>query len=379
MVTVRQHGESSLIAFPAVYLLTERGERFFAQRRIPMRTLRLRDGATGYGVVWRSYKADHVRRFVSLDLVRRIEAQRPEFVSQRKEVMALGRETIFGALQRTFARQAHDRIRFNLVSLGYPDTLNAGTGSTDDNRNAVAALRRLVLREGLRKLPSDGSLSVEEIEERKLSMESLVGYIGAQTYRLLRTASSSEDRHTLLAKLVDETVGFAARFGVADYVALILMELLQYAERTQLESFAARDTYVRTHPEEMERKLADPSFRERLFQRAKSRKDLLSLTFGFPVQRQGHSQKLTIEVRNRGLLGYQNRRAILQQRRNQADSVTLQEFYESGSTEGYDAALGTYYLTFLDQACKAVGIEFQASVTRNEREEATVTTIVLGF
>lgn len=368
----------------AKYLLTPIGERYAQKRQIPLHDLRLRDGSAGGGFVLKYFPTENVKRFISFELLSQIDVDRVEFLSKRHEIMAVTRETFGGILIKRFRPELKKIIRDSSFFEQLKDRLSSVGAQRiqkylTQNARAIRVLRHSLLFEPTATIQRETTLDREDRAERLAQVREIVAGIDGETWFLLSLVPEGRERESLMRTIHDLLLIYVARFRIGDFAALILMELLEYAERTQLLNFAERDQYIRTHPSALESRLVDPSFRDRLFQRAEQSDSLLNLSYRFKgnpynvVEREA----VSIAVVNRGLIGYESRREILSKRYRNTNRVSLATFYESENPSQFDTTLGSFYLSAVAEECRAVGIDFSAELTRNEAREETVSTITL--
>lgn len=382
----QQKSPPASIQLDGTVLLTEAGVMYCRKRSIPLHDLRTRNGRSGSGFLWRHFQLDAVNRFITHELLSQIDIERAEFLSRRREIMILTRESIAGILMKRFRPELKQLIRESRVFDSIRDrVMNVPRerikAYLDRYERAIRVLRHSLLFEPSNRIEQDSALDREEKQERIARVEQIVASIDGETWFLLSLVPSGRDREDLMRTIHELLLTYVARFRVADFVALILMELLEYAERTQLLNFAERDQYIRTHPEELASRLADAEFREKLFQRARQTRSLLNLSYRFTGNPYNITRTAEVEIAvvNRGLVGYESRREILARRHRNISTVQLAKFYEHENPSQFDTTLGSFYLASVEEACRAVGISFNAELTRNESSEETITLLRISL
>ncbi len=374
------------IDLPAKYLLTESGTRYFVRRQIPMHEIRTRTGSTANGVVWRRYDSAYVRKMVAYELLQEIEVQRTEFLTRRQDIMQLTVRTVDGILEKRFRPELNQMIRdsailepiLSRVAAAKPEQIRA---FLSDNKEMIARIREQLLQEPLEVIRSDPDLQSAERTERIQNIKRLVAAIDAETWFFLSLIPDSSGRRRLLTNIQDLILTYNVRLRIGDYLSLMLMELLEYAEQTQLLNFAERDQYIRTHPGELSRHLGNPEFREKLFNRAAASNSLLSLNYRFSGNPYSPTRRpeLEISVSNKGLVGYESRLAITRNKRRDVHNVSLAQFYNSEAPTRFDTTLGMYFLSYVEAACERVGLRFGAEMSRDGRREETITSVSLAL
>lgn len=375
---------SRVIDLPGKYLLTESGVKYFVRRQIPLRELRTRNGTTLSGIVWRRYEPENIKRFIAYELLSEIEIERTEFLTRRNDIMSLTGQTVSGILEKRFRPELKQIIRESDVFAPIRDGIALATQEQKQNyikknERAIRVLQHSLLLEPIETIRNETDMPQEERDERIQVIKSIIGTIDMETWFLLSVIPDKRGRERLMRSIQDLVLVYTARFRISDYVSLMLMELLQYAERTQILNFAERDQYIRTHPEELSSRLADPTFRDKLFQRAAASNSLLSLNFQFSGNPYNPSRapEMQITVVNKGLVGYETRRHVLSKKTRNVRNVPLARFYETETPTQLDTTLGIHYLSYVEQACDSVGIKFHAEIERDENTEETRTRVSL--
>lgn len=378
--------DTTLIDLPGKYLLTESGERYFTGRQIPLHEMRTRNGVNGYGVVWRRYDSAHVRKMIAYELLQEVEIQRTEFLSRRADIMKLTTHTVDGILEKRFRPELKEMLRNSAVFAPLRERVAAAKPEQIQaylkrNERAIKGLRTGLLLEPMNAIKQDQELDAAERSERVENVRRLIQAIDSETWFLLSLIPDSQGRRQLLSDMQELVLTYNVRLRIADYLALMLMELLEYAEQTQLLNFAERDQYIRTNPTELASRLADREFREKLFQRAAASNSLLGLNYRFSGSPYSPTRRpeLEVSVSNKGLVGYESRRQIMDRKHRSVRNVPLAQFYGTEKPTRFDTSLGMFYLSYVEAACEQVGLRFGANMTRDEQKEETTTTLYLAF
>jgi hypothetical protein len=375
-----------VVHLPGKYLLTEAGVRYFVRRQIPLHELRTRRGSQASGIVWRRYDPEHVKQLVAYELLSEIEVERTEFLSRRSDIMALTSLTVEGILEKRFRPELKEMIRHSEVFAPIKSKVAAAQPEQiqsylKKHEPAIENFRRTLAVEPIEQIRGDSELHGEERDERIRQIMRIIASIDSETWFLLSVIPGTSGRRSLINAIQSLILVYTRRFRIADYVSLMLMELLQYAERTQILNFAERDQYVRTHPGALAERLADANFREKLFQRAAASKSLLGLNYHFAGNPYSPSRRPAFEITviNKGLVGYKSRNEIITKRNRNVRNVPLARFYETENPQQLDTTLGVHYLSYVEQACRDVGMTFSAEMARDERSEETRTRLRLAL
>jgi anti-anti-sigma factor len=371
------------IDLPAKYLLTETGQRYCTQHRIPVRDLRSYSGDRATGFEWSRCRIDLMRKLVVHDLLTTIEIARPEFVTRRKELIELLRTILCGIIIKRFRPELKHRLRRR----------EEVAAIAADPRQAAILADKALLQAALRgnsawaetllatvKAICDHDLAAACVDgqdpEDLRAVEELIAAIDEETQYIL--AIGGPDLVGLVAEVV---LSFRRRMEITEHLSLMLMEFIQVAEKSFLLNLAERELYVRSHPEELERMLGEREFREKLLLKAEERGELVVFRLSFfgtfldPLA----PSHVEISLRNRGLIGYSSRQDVLSRRQKMVKENSLDEILKADAASGEGSGLGLIYHTRIEEACAREGMGFSGSVRRDEPRDETVATITLSL
>jgi len=364
---------------PGKYVLNEAGQRYCSQLRIPVRDLRTFAGDRAVGFDWKVCKLDLLRKLVVHGLITTIEISRPEFVSARHALLDLTRTILSGILLKRFRPELKRRLRRTPEAARIASD-PAFIGLVGDRAAMASALRRRAvwaanlrtsIEEECAARTRSGSPEGTCDEDTLARVSSLLDEVDDETALLLALGGAD-----LVGTAADVVYSYARRLEIAEHLCLMLAEFIQLAEKSFLTNLAERELFVRSHPEELERMLAEEAFRDRLRERAVQRNELMLLRMDFTgmVLDPSDPAAIRLTVRNRGLIGYGSRLENLGRRPRTVKENTLEQILKADEEGG---GLGLIYHTLLREKCAAEGMDFSTSVIRNEKEDETVATLNL--
>jgi hypothetical protein len=366
------------IDLEARYFLTKSGERYCAQSRIPVKDMQTREGERISGFEWKRCKIELLKKLVIHGLLTSIEITRFEFVSKRSPLIGLTRAMLTGILLKRF--RAHLKLRLRgmpiaatviadpAVALIAADRA-ALTSALTERASWVSALRASVEAECSAAFAAVPLAGPEEEAERNKGMSDLIEAIDDETWLLMALTGPE-----LVAPVASMVQSYSTRLGIAETLTLMLMEFVQYAERSHLLNMAERDRYIRAHPEDLDRLLSESDFRTKLLERAIERGELIFIGISFTGTILDPSAPTTVEirVRNRGLIGYGSRTELVNRRVKTIKESSLDLILQEQERDNPGAGLGLFYLSNLEEACLQEGIAFDTSVQRDEFRDETI-------
>ncbi len=373
---VKATPKSDTIDIEAKYFLNAEGVDYCVRNRIPVRDLHGRDMSRSSGFEWRKCGVDTLSRLVSGGYLSAIEATRPEFASAREPLVRLADIVLSGFLVSRFRSDLKGRVFLEpsisalRMAMREDERLRRETSARFERGDWIdplrSAIRSACAAEAVLRPP------IEERVELEARCLQLIRAIDKDTLLALALAGASP-----LAAVAGIVLAYAGRMGVAGYLSPMLVEFVQLAEKSYLHNLAERDRYVRTHPQELQRLLASPSFREKLMEIAASRGEsmLLRIEFSSPRQGSGGGNRLDISTRTRGLIGYGSRYDFVNSKSKEVRTMDLAALLTIAAGNDGGAKLGLVYHTNLAAACAKEAVIFSSSVILDERKDETVVTM----
>jgi hypothetical protein len=361
---------------PAKYFLNKAGVDYCLRRRVPVRDLHDIAGERSVGFEWQRCRPDAIEQLVGGNMLSHIEIYRSDFISARPHIIAMTQSILDGILISRF----RGRVMRSMVSspriadaIRSPSAAAAFTNKASISSALAAASERLrPLLSSTNALCASSALSFDDPEEGKRNCAELVSSMTDDA--LLVLAIGGEEA----AQLVAGTVAtYARRMSLASQLSLFLMEFIQIAEKSYFQSMAEHDRYVRAHPDELPRLLAEPSFRDRLIEIASRRGEAMVLRASFaslPDER-GSPQCLEIAVKTKGLIGYD---AEMRERGKKGKSVKrtdMSSLLKRVARDDEYADLSLAYYAGLEDACNREGMSLASSVSLDEMKNETVATM----
>lgn len=377
------------LRLPASYLLTPLGVTYCNQRSIPLRDIVTEDLRKGSGFTWKQVNLDFVQKLVTYGLIDEIELRRSEFTVKREELLRLIREICYGMLRRRY----RSAVKSSLATVTPVQSLlehpsismdSRGVrkiapglikGTLDTYREQIAELRESIFRRAADILEDDTLF----LEEKERFLRRILEAIDEETWFILFVVDYRSGNIEATESLLETTRRFLRRTTIAEYGALMLSELITIGEYAFLKNLAERDAYMRTHPEQLESRLADPEFRSKLAARAQLAGEPMTLSYRFEVHPYApeHESAVHVRIKNRGLLGYRSRKDVVGKRGRTLRRESLSQLIEQDAAGDLAGSMLGFYLDALTEAAEGEGAVVSTEVTRDERADQTLTQLTL--
>ena len=177
---------------------------------------------------------------------------------------------------------------------------------------------------------------------------------------------------TSLTEYMDKT-------KIAEYIALMLMELILSAENMNLRKEALILFPELDDPQEA---LFDPEIRRRLVAELEKKQELVFVSWKLGsggVASIGTQGKLQITLYSKNEQSDAVRANLNDLKMADVDKNSLIDFYRALPEGSEDLNLGMYYISYLNDACEKVNVRFESSANRFEDTDLTVMNMSFMF
>jgi hypothetical protein len=384
-------GKSPVIDLPLKITLTEDGVNWFIRNNRKLQRFRLADNVQEYGIWLNHFSAATFQKMLMIDYLSTIELGRAEFSSRRREIMDLSKLITYEILYKRFSSQIlADFLASPLIKkwnrLNPAHTLDKN--SKLDESQLDAAIRRArdhlpaIEHEIITPLVDEIIRSSESTQEEKQIQfyltERLLENLPKIVWCILAKSKSLEEYDPLLNDIRETIRVYLQRSRIAEYLALMIMELATYAEHAHLRRFASR---IYGGKQDLDVLILNPQIRSRLLARMETEEALLHLTWKVSGSKAsiGTEHRLKVILYNRESDYRQFKQEIEDKKGIDARHNSLLDFYRENPDRRLDTELGLYYLSYLHEACTEEQIRFESQVSQIPRNDLTVMTLSLNF
>lgn len=358
LVTTR----GSRFTIPTRLVLTDSGTSYFLLQKRRLQRIRMIDNSVEYGLQLRDYSASVLQKLVCENMVRKLELPVEDAVKQRQAVIDYTKLLVYGLLYRNSADRARSLVAESELARkwnsAYPRSplLPDGVFATDATAAQVAKVLRakapvvqrlkVVLAEQVRAqfFASDYAVSAqlnrEEQEKITTTAQRFVDEIGPELWFLWLYFVNDPASQAVAASVARMLAVSLERASVADYLALMLMELMVRIRNEHDDQTTT--TYLVTQ-------------------------------LSYPASRHANRARIHLIIATEA-----GRFHALKTDMDNVDSKqrsTLEQFSKAASAG--EADLGMYYMSFLQEACNRFGINFESFASGDRR--AGLVNLVLTF
>jgi hypothetical protein len=374
--------KKGIFKLPLKFVFTEEGASVFMRQNKKLVRLIMGDYTEEYGVALREIAAETVQRMVVIDYISKIEASGIEPVSSRMEIIDLCKLVIYGLLYRQYNLTVFSLLvasepvkkwnRANPFTVidektrfqeGFLDLfLHEHAGEIEETRKALLKpLREAIL--------GNEQYQADEKNTQLLLSEKFLDMINPIVWFILLKFRGTRDFLTLLGSIRTSLSEYLAKSAVAEYAALMIIELAVNIENLNM----LREARQMDKKLDIKTILADPQLRNILMEQLRKKNNLI--TFSWKIG----GGSAFIGARSRFQLTIYDRVVDFKEIKDSIDATKSADLYRKNLSDYYkelsgdDSELGIYYLSYLNEACERMGIKFESRV--NQVRDTTFTTL----
>lgn len=379
--------KKTVLDLPLKVILTDEGTTVFIRQNKKLTKFKLADNAEEHGLLLERFVPSSIQRMLLIDYVSKIEIARAEFVSCRQEVMDLSKLVVFGILYRQFDSTLFSRIlasdvikRWNRANpasiLDEKTRFNEGFLQSyfRERSDIMAQIKQELLVPIRKKIMRNGELLPDELNTQLLLSEKFIDSLRGATWFILSKFHDVEGYELIAKELMSLLSVYMEKAKVAEYVALMVIELAVNAENTNLRREAA---FLYRGTEDPNAVLYDPGIRRRVVEELRKKEELVYVSWkiGGTSSSIGTQGRLQITLYNHEDEYQMVKDNIDAKKAANLRKKSLLDFYREIPPGEADTELGLYYLSYLSEACEKVGIKFESAVSQIKSSDTTVITL----
>ncbi len=380
-----------ILELPLKVVLTEEGTSNFINNNKKLLRFRLADNVEEYGISLNKFSPQSIQSMILLDYISKIEISMSEFVSSRQEVMDLSKVIVYSILYKQFDREVFSALiacdcikkhnRANAASLIDERTkmperqLRALLQNKD---KIITETRKIILEPIWNSILNNKDYSSEEKNIYLLMSEKFLNRLSLMNWHILTKFHKNEGVTEMFIAVRNLLNSYMEKSKVAEYISVMVMELALNNENTNIRK-EARNMYAGV--DDIDALIFDPEVRSKIVQELQRKHELVFLSWklGGGSKSIGKQGKLSITLYNKDDEFQEVKENIEMAKNANNNKKSLIDFYRElpDGQEGTD--LGLYYLSYLDDACKKVGVKFESIVNQFSTSDLTVINLNFNF
>ncbi|PIE97683.1 MAG: hypothetical protein CR988_06935 [Treponema sp.] len=381
-----------ILELPLKLILTQEGSTFFIRQRKKLIKFKLAGDVEEYGIFLDKFQPSTLQRLLLAGFVSKIEISKSEFVSSRQEIMDLSKLIVYSVLYRQYDSFIFNEFinspvikkwnRLNPANIIDEKThINEKilTQALSKNQNMIYQTKQQILGPLSSFILKNSQLSPEEKNVQLFLSEKFLNNLRPFTWFLLPKIKESPDADNILKVIRTGLVEYMDKTKIAEYVSLMLMELILSAENMNLRNEAKNLFPELTNSQDA---LFDPTIRRRLVAELEKKQELVFVSWklgGSSSASIGTQGKLQITLYSKNEKSEAVRENLNDVKNTDVDKNSLIDFYKDMPEGSQDSSLGMYYISYLSDACEQVNVRFESGANKFQNSDLAVINMSFMF
>lgn len=383
--------KKSILSLPLKIILTQEGSTFFIRQNKKLLKFKLADNVEEYGISLDEFTPATIQRLLLIDYISKIEISKPEFVSSRQETMDLSKLIVYSMLYRQYDSYIFSQILSSDVikkwnRLNPANIIDEKTHINDNFLRTVLKKNEKIIFEAKQEILSplytfinkNTSLLPEEKNIQLLLSEKFMNNLRPFTWFIITKFKDADGFDAILRTIRTSLTEYMDKAKIAEYISLMLMELVISAENTNLRK-EVKNMYKGTvDPNTV---MFDPNIRKKVIAELERKHELVFISWklGGGSTSIGTQGKLQITLYNKDDQSETFRENLNDKKNADLKKKSLIDFYREIPEGQEDSNLGMYYLSYLSEACEKVNVRFESLANQFRDSDLTVINLIFVF
>ncbi len=378
-----------VLKLPLKIILTQEGSTFFIKQNKKLLKFKLADNVEEYGIFLDEFTPASIQRLLLIDYISKIETSKPEFVSSRQETMDLSKLIVYSVLYRRYDAYIFNKILSSDVikrwnRLNPANIIDEKTHINDNflrnilkkNEQLIYEAKQEILSPLYTFINKNTSLLPEEKNIQLLLSEKFMNNLRPFTWFIITKFKDADGFDNILRTIRSSLTEYMDKAKIAEYISLMLMELVVNAENTNLRKEVKNMYKGSVDPNTV---MFDPNIRKKVIAELERKHEVVFVSWklGGGSTSIGTQGKLQIVVYNKDDQSETVRESINDKKNADLKKKSLIDFYREIPEGDEDTSLGMYYLSYLSEACEKVNVRFESNA--NQFRDSDLTVINLSF
>ncbi len=380
-----------MLDLPLKVILTEEGASHFISRKQKLLRFKLADNVEEYGIALSHFSPMSIQNMMLIDYISKIEISMPEFVSHRQDIMDLSKVVVYSILYKQFDREIYEVLikcdcvrqhnRQNPTQLideqtNIPDTQLRKHLAIKDN--VIQQCRQMILDPVWKGIMANEEYSPEEKNVYLLMTEKFLNRLSLMNWYIITKFYKSNGFNEMLSILRDTLKEYMDKSKIPEYISLMIMELALNCENTNMRK-EAKILYKGI--DNSETLIYDQEIRSKIIDALVKKHEVVFLSWkiGGGSSAIGKQGSLNITLYNKDDEFQEVKDNIESKMSANLNKKSIIDFYKQMPEGEGDTGLGLYYMSYLDDACKKVGVKFESIVNQFSQSDLTVINLKFNF
>lgn len=379
-----------MLDLPLKIVLTDEGASHFISRKQKLLRFKLAEGVEEYGIGLSHFSPASIQNMILVDYISKIEISMPEFVSHRQDVMDLSKIIVYSILYQQFDKEIYEAlIKCDCVRVHnrqnprqlideqtrIPDAQLRKHLAIKDN--VIQQCRQMILDPVWKSIMANGEYSPEEKNVYLLMTEKFLNRLSLMNWYIITMFYKKNGFDAMLSVLRTTLKEYMDKSKIPEYISLMIMELALNCENTNMRKEA---NILYKGIDNSETLVYDQEIRTKIINQLIQKKELVFLSWkiGGSSSAIGKRGSLNITLYNKADEFQEVKDDIESKMAANTSKTSIVDFYKQMEDDG-DTGLGLYYMSYLDDACKKVGVKFESIVNQFSSSDLTVINMKFNF
>ncbi len=380
-----------MLDLPLKVILTEEGASHFISRKQKLLRFKLADNVEEYGISLTHFSPMSVQNMILIDYISKIEISMSEFVSHRQDIMDLSKIIVYSILYKQFDREIYEAlIQCDCVRVhnrqNPSQLIDERTKlSTSQLRkhlaikdNVIQQCRQMILDPVWKSIMADKDYTPEEKNIFLLMTEKFLNRLSLMNWYIITKFYKSNGFDQMLGAIRQALHTYMDKAKIPEYISVMIMELVLNCENTNMRK-EAKILYKGI--DNSESLIYDQEIRGKIIDELVRKHEVVFLTWriGGGSSAIGKQGSLNITLYNKSDEFQEVKDNIESKMSANTNKRSLIDFYRQMPEGEGGNDLGLYYLSYLDDACKKVGVKFESIVNQFSASDLTVINLKFNF
>ncbi|HCL57551.1 MAG TPA: hypothetical protein DHW82_11160 [Spirochaetia bacterium] len=208
----------------------------------------------------------------------------------------------------------------------------------------------------------EDSKEIKDKDEKKKVLSDFIESISEKHWYFLYVSARTEEKISIMEEMYQKLVKLLYIVNIADYLALLIMELAQNAEKAHYEWIAKNEFQ---QMEQTESFIRQKENRQKIKEKIEEKEIYLEISILWEQIDDKH--KLKISILNKGKIQEEKQEEVKNKIEVRTERKPLADLFHNPDQE-LGAGLGLFYISYIKEECEKQFLEFSSFIEMKEEE-----------
>lgn len=379
------------LELPIKITMSEEGESYFIHHGRHLSRITFADGTEKRGIILKNFSPKQLQTLLLDGYVSRIEVSRAHYEPVREDIMDLSRAIVYVFLYKKFNQELFfEIIQSDCVRIH--NRLNPGMlfdsqtqiskkhikKENSANKSNIVKLSKAILAPIWKVIKTNKKYDKDEEKLYSLMANKFISQINSYSWFIITSLSGEKDFPQILAIIQKTVLKYLEKSKIAEYIALMVIELAQNNENTNIRR-VLRQKYP--NKKDINPLVFNPKIRKQIVNELEANGEFSHVLYKigggvYAIGKQGRFQITILSQTDKYL---EIKDSIESKRNLELAQRSLDDFYHTLPSEEKEGNLGFYYLSYLNEECRNADIKFNSFVNQFTGSNLTVINLVFNI